>query len=86
MISEILFLVEEIRPGRAKVDDFGAPITIFLEPCTLKAVEGVTDAFAAADDAFVLIVAERTFIADPNEGRRSDITITDGTFAITFVA
>lgn len=86
MISEILFLVEEIRPGRSKVDDFGASITIFLEPCTLKAVEGVTDPFAAAYDAFVLIVAERTFIADPNESRRSDITITDGTFAITFVA
>ncbi len=86
MIPEILLLVKEICARRSEVDDLGASVAVLLQPGTLEAVEGVTDAFATTYDAFVLIVAERALIADANEGSRSDIAITHRTFTITFVA
>lgn len=86
MISEILLLVEEVRPRRSKVDNLGASIAIFFEPRTLKAVEGVADSFAATNNTFVLIIPKRAFIADSNEGGGSDIAIADRALAITLVA
>jgi hypothetical protein len=41
VISKILFLVEQIRPGTTKVYNLRTPVPIFLEPRTLKAIEGV---------------------------------------------
>ena len=86
VISEILLLVEEVRPRRSEVDNLGASIAIFFEPRTLKAVEGVADSFAAANDTLVLIIPERALVTDPNKGGGSDIAIADRTFAITLVA
>lgn len=104
MISEILFLVEKIRSGRSKVDNFGTAVTVFLQPSAFEAVESVrytldfyvSDLFqqshdprtdlSATDDALILIVAERAFIADTNECGWSDIAIAHWTFSIAFVA
>jgi hypothetical protein len=41
VISKILFLVEQIRPGTTKVYNLRTPVPIFLESRTLKAIEGV---------------------------------------------
>ena len=41
---------------------------------------------ATADHAFVLVVAERAFIADSDKSRRSNITITNRAFPITLIA
>ena len=43
MISEILLLVEQIRPRTTQIDNLGAPIAILFQPCTFEAVEGVRD-------------------------------------------
>ena len=44
MIPEILFLVEEIRPRAAQVDNLRTPIPILLQPRTFETVESVRDA------------------------------------------
>ena len=41
MISKVLFLVEQIRPRTAQVDDLWTPISILLQSRTFEAVEGV---------------------------------------------
>ena len=86
LIPEVLFLVEQISSTRSQVDDLRTPIPIFLQSCTLEAVKGIADPLAAADDALVLVVAERAFIAYAREGGRTDIGIADGAFAVAFVA
>lgn len=86
LISEILFLVKQIGTGRTQVDDLRASVPILLKPRTFETVEGVTDPFAAADNALVLIVAKGTFITDSCEGSRSDVGIAYRAFAIAFVA
>ncbi|GAB1210409.1 hypothetical protein APSETT445_009201 [Aspergillus pseudonomiae] len=53
---------------------------------TFKAVESITDSFATADDALVLVVTERALIADPNESRGAHVGIAHGAFAVTLVA
>jgi D-Tyr-tRNAtyr deacylase len=53
---------------------------------THKAVERIADSFAAAHDAFVLVVSEGALVADAREGRRSHVTIADGAFAIALIA
>lgn len=86
MISEILFLVKQIRPRRTQIDDLGAPIAVFLQARAFEAVEGVRDALAAAHDALVLIIAEGTFVADSGEGRGANVGIANGAFAVAFIA
>jgi hypothetical protein len=86
LIPEILFLVKQIRSRAAQIDDLRAPVTIFFEPRALKAVEGVGDAFATADDALVLVVAEGTLVADAHERRRPHVAVAHGAFAVAFVA
>ena len=58
VIPEILFLVKQIRPTTTQIYNLRAPIAVLLQARALEAVKGVRDAFATADDAFVLVVAE----------------------------
>ena len=81
-----LLLIKQIRPRTTQIYNLGTPIAIFLETCTFEAVKGVADAFAAADDAFVLVVSKGALIADANESCGTDVGIADGAFAVTFVA
>lgn len=81
-----LLLVEQIRPRASQIDNLRAAISILFESCTLKTVKGVGYSFSSADNTFVLVVAEGTFVADANEGCGTDVGIADGTFAVTFVA
>ena len=86
MIPKVFLLVEQIRPTTSQVDNLWTTISILFQSCTLEAVERVTDTFTTANDAFVLVIAERTFITDPNEGSRSHVGIANRAFAIAFVA
>lgn len=86
MIPKVFLLVEQIRPTTSQVDNLRAPIPIFFQSCTLEAVECITDTFATANDTFVLVIAERTFVANPNEGCRSHVGIANRAFAVAFVA
>jgi hypothetical protein len=86
MIPEVLFLVKQIRPTTSQIDNLGTSIAILLETCTLKAVEGVRDALTATNDALILVIAERAFVADAGKGGRPDVGVTDGAFAVAFVA
>ena len=86
LIPKILLLIKQIRPATPQIDNLRTPIPILLQPRTLKTVERITDALAATDDAFVLVVAEGAFIAHAHEGGGPDVGVADGTFAVTFVA
>lgn len=57
-----------------------------LQSCALETIKRIRDPFTAADDAFVLVVAEGAFVADAHEGRRSNVGVADGAFAVAFVA
>ena len=86
MIPKILLLVKQIRPTATQIDNLGAAVAVLLQASAFEAVEGVGDALAAADDAFVLVVAEGAFVADAGEGRGPHVRVADGAFAIAFVA
>jgi hypothetical protein len=86
MIPKILLLVKQIRPRTAQIDNLRTPIPILLQPRTLEAVESVRYPLATANNTFVLVVTEGAFVADANEGCRSDVGVADGAFAIAFVA
>ena len=86
LISEILFLVEQIRPRTTQVYDLRAPISVLFQPRALEAVESVGDSFTAADDALVLVVAERALVADAHESGRAHVGVADRAFAVAFVA
>ena len=86
MIPKVLFLIKQIRPRRAEVDDLGTAIAILFEARAFEAVESVTNALAAADDALVLIVAEGALVADAHEGGRAHIRIANGALAVALVA
>lgn len=64
MISKILLLIKQIRPTTPQINNLGTPIPILLQPRALEAIKSVADAFAAAYNAFVLVVAERALVAD----------------------
>jgi len=86
MIPKVFFLIEEIGPGAAEVDDLGAAVAVLLEARALEAVEGVADPLAAADDALVLVVAERALVADAHQRRRPHVAVAHRTLAIALVA
>lgn len=86
MISEVLLLVKQIRPRTSQIDDLRTAIAILFQPRALKAVKCVRDTFAAAHDAFVLVVAERALVADAHQGCGPHVGVADGAFAIAFVA
>ena len=79
-------LKEQISPRTPQIDNLRTPIPILLQARTLEAVEGVADPFAAAHDAFVLVVAEGALVADAHEGGGTHVGVADGTFAVAFVA
>ena len=86
MISEILLLIEQIRPTTTQIYNLRTSIPVLLQACTLEAVEGVRDTLATAYDAFVLVVAEGTFVADAGEGGRAHVGVANGAFAVALVA
>lgn len=86
MIPEILFLVEQIGPATPQIDNLGTPVPVLFETGALEAVEGVADALAAADDAFVLVVAEGALVADAGEGGGAHVAVAHGALAVALVA
>ena len=86
MIPKILLLVEQVRPRTPQVDDLRASIPILLQPRALEAVECIAYPLAAADDAFVLVVAEAALVADAHQGCGPHVAVADGAFAVAFVA
>jgi len=81
-----LLLVKQIRPRTAQIHNLGTAVAILLEPGALGTVEGVADALAAADDAFIGVVAETAFVADAGQSGGADVAVADGAFAVAFVA
>ncbi|KAG7051035.1 peroxin 26 [Colletotrichum scovillei] len=77
---------KQVGPGAAEVYNLGAPVAVLFEARALEAVKGVRDALAAADDALVLVVSERAFVADADEGRGADVGVADGALAVALVA
>lgn len=73
-------------PRTTQIYNLRAAISVLLQAGALKAVEGVRDALAAADDALVLVVAERALFADADERGGPHVGVADGAFAVTFVA
>jgi len=86
MAPPSLLLIKQIRPRTAQIDNLRTTVPVLFESRALEAVEGVADAFAAAHDAFVLVVAEAAFVADAHHGRGTDVAVAYGAFAVAFVA
>ena len=86
MIPKILFLIKQIRPTTAQIYNLRTPIPILLQPRALKAIECIRYTFATAHDTLVLVVTERAFVANADEGCGSDVGVADGAFTVTFVA
>jgi hypothetical protein len=86
LIPEILLLVEQIRPRAAKIYDLWTAISILFQPCAFKAVKGVGDSFATANDTFVLVIAKGAFVANAHQRGRSYIAVAYGTLSIALVA
>lgn len=86
LIPEIFLLVKQVRPRTTQIYNLRAPISIFFQSRTLEAVERIRDPFAAADDTFVLIVAEAAFVADADEGGGAHVGVAYWAFAVAFVA
>lgn len=79
-------LKEQICPRTSQIYNLRTPIPILFKPCTLEAVERVADALTAAHDALVLVVAERTLIADAYKGGWTHVGVAHRTFTVAFVA
>jgi len=86
VISEILLLVKQIRSRRPQVYDLWTPIAIFLQFGAFVAVVTVRNSFATADDAFVLVVSEGALVAYTGKSSRAYVAVTNGAFAIAFIA
>ena len=86
MISKIFLLVEQICPGTSQIYNLGASVAIFLQAGAFEAVKSVTDPLTAADDTFVLVVAEGAFVANADEGSGSDVRVADWAFTVALVA
>lgn len=86
LIPEILLLVEQIRPRTTQIYNLRAAVPVLLESRALEAVESVRDAFAAAHDALVLVVAERALVADAYESGGAHVGVADRALAVAFVA
>jgi len=86
MVPEVLLLIKQICPTRAQVNDLWTTIPILFQPCTLKTIERIANPFASAHDAFVLVVAKGTFVADAHKGCRSHVRVADRALAVAFVA
>ena len=86
VISEILLLVEQIGSRTTQIYNLGTTVPVFLKPSAFKAVECVRDALATADNALVLVVSERAFVADAGERSRAHVRVAYGAFAVALVA
>ena len=86
MISEVLLLVEQIRPRTAQIDNLRTPVPVLLQSRALEAVESVADALATAHDALVLIVAKAALVADTGDGGGTHVGVANRALAIAFVA
>lgn len=86
MISEILFLIEQIRPRTTQIYNLGTPISILLQSGTLETIECVTDSLASTYDAFVLVITEGAFIAYAHKCGGAHVRIAYGAFAVAFIA
>ena len=86
MIPKILLLVKQIRPTAPQINNLRTPIPILFESCTLEAIKRIRDPLTTTDDAFVLVVSKRTFVADADECGGADVAVADGAFAVAFVA
>lgn len=86
MISKILLLIEQIRPATPQIYNLRTTIPILFESRALEAVECVADALAAANNALVLVVAERALVADAGQRRGSHVRVAYRAFAVAFVA
>ena len=86
MIPKILLLIKQIRSRTPQIDDLRTPIPILLQSCTLEAIKSIRDPLPTANHTLVLVVAERAFVADANEGCGAHVGVADGAFAIAFVA
>ncbi|KAI0999156.1 hypothetical protein K3495_g9042 [Podosphaera aphanis] len=86
VIPEVLFLVEQVSPRAAQIDNLRTPIAVFLETRALEAVERVADPLTSADDALVLVVAEGTFVADAHQGGGPHVGVAHWTLAVTLIA
>jgi hypothetical protein len=85
LIPETFLLIEQIGSRTAQIDDLRASITVLLKSRALKAVEGITDALAAADDTLILVVSEGALVADADQSCWADVGVADGAFAVAFV-
>lgn len=85
MIPVILLLVEQICPTAPQIDNLRTPISILLKPGTLKAIECIANPLPAAYNAFVLIVAEATFVADAHQCCGTNVRIAHWALAVAFV-
>jgi len=86
MIPKTLLLIKQIGPRAPQIDNLGTPIAVLLKARALEAVEGVADALAAADYAFVLVVPEAALVADAHERGGPHVAVADGAFAVALVA
>jgi hypothetical protein len=86
LIPEAFLLVEQVGPRTSQIDDLRTAVAVFLQSCTFKTVECITDALTAAHDTLVLVVSEGALIADADEGGWAHVGIADGAFAVAFVA
>lgn len=86
MISKVFLLIKQVRPATPQIDNLRTPIPILFQPRTLEAIKCIGDAFSTANYAFVLVVAERAFVADADKGCGAHVAVTNRTFAVAFVA
>lgn len=86
MISEILLLIEQIRPRTTQIYNLGTAIPILFQSSTLETIECVTNSFASANNTFVLVVAEGAFIAYAHKCGGTHIGIAHGAFAVALIA
>lgn len=75
-----------VCPRASQIDNLGTPIAILFQARALETVEGVRDAFAAAHDTLVLVVAEAALVAYADERRGTDVRVANRAFAVALVA
>ncbi|KAF5615547.1 peroxin 26 [Fusarium sp. NRRL 52700] len=68
-----------------KVYNLRTSIAILFKASTFKTVERVRDALTAAHNAFILVVAEATFVTNAHERRGPNVGVTNWAFAIALI-
>lgn len=86
LIPKTFLLIEQICPRTSQIDNLGTTVTVLLQARAFEAVKGVTDSLTTADNTFVLVVAEGTFVTDSDQCGWAHVGVTHGAFAVAFVA